>query len=288
MKGTQNQNFKRIVDLCMTLVLLCLMAYQVCGEVLHEWGGVLMTLLLIVHHVLNRKWYAALFKGRYNAYRVVTVLVNTLLLGCIALTAISGMSMSAHAVPFLYGLLPISVARQMHLGLSYWSFVLMGFHLGLHIPAMAAGLKWSPRLKTLISLLCALAAGVGFWRFVENGLPDYMFLRTPFAFLDYEKAALLTFAENLAILIAFALLGASCANLCKAFSSNGQWRKALLPLLLVLLAVGMGAVLLLCTDDAGKAPSWGFSQTAQPSKEGEAAGESRSSETALTVDTAAA
>ena len=44
MRGTKQRNFKWIVDLCMTLVLLCLMAYQVCGEVLHEWGGVLMTL----------------------------------------------------------------------------------------------------------------------------------------------------------------------------------------------------------------------------------------------------
>ena len=226
MHGTKKRNLKWIVDLCMTLVLLCLMAYQVCGELLHEWGGMLMTLLLIVHHVLNRRWYASLFKGRYNAYRALTLLVNTLLLGCIALTALCGMSMSAHAVPFLYGLLPVSFARQFHLALSYWSFVLMGFHLGLHVPAITAGLKWSGKRKAALSLLCAFIAGVGFWLFLKNGLPDYMLFRTPFAFLDYHKAALLVFAENLAMLIAFALLGACCAKLCKALSGKAQKHNA--------------------------------------------------------------
>ncbi len=249
MGKTIKRNFKWIVDLCMSLVLLCLMAYQVCGEVLHEWGGMLMTLLLIVHHLLNRRWYAGLFKGRYNADRVITVVVNTLLLGCIALTALCGMSMSAHAVSFLYGLLPVSFARQVHLALSWWSFVLMGFHLGLHIPAMTAGLKWSGKIKVVLSLLCAGIAGMGLWLFVKNSLPDYMFFRTPFAFLDYDKAAVLVFAENLAILIAFAHLGACCADVCKALGKQGWRRKTLRPLMLALLPIGIAIVFTLCAGD---------------------------------------
>lgn len=253
MGGTKKRNLKWIVDLCMSLVLLCLMAYQVCGEVLHEWGGMLMTLLLIVHHVLNRRWYASLFKGGYNAYRIVTVVVNTLLLGCIGLTALCGMSMSAHAVPFLYGLLPVSFARQFHLALSYWSFVLMGFHLGLHVPAMTAGLKWSGKLKAVLALLSAVVAGLGFRLFLKNTLPDYMLFRTPFAFLDYDKGAVLVFAENLAILTAFALLGGCCAMLCKAFGKHSRKRRALLPLLLVLLSLGIAAALTLCADGGSEA-----------------------------------
>ena len=53
-----NKNvIKRIVDVCMTVMLLCLMAYQVTGEALHEWIGIGMTFILIVHHILNMKWY---------------------------------------------------------------------------------------------------------------------------------------------------------------------------------------------------------------------------------------
>lgn len=54
MKKTARKNIiKRIVDLLLTLLLLLLMAYQVTGEALHEWLGIAMTAVLIVHHVLN-------------------------------------------------------------------------------------------------------------------------------------------------------------------------------------------------------------------------------------------
>lgn len=42
---------KRITDVCMTVLLLCLMANPVTGERLHEWIG--MTAVLILHHILN-------------------------------------------------------------------------------------------------------------------------------------------------------------------------------------------------------------------------------------------
>ena len=179
---------KKVVDTCMTVLLLCLMAYQVTGEALHEFGGIAMTALLIVHHILHFKWYQSLFKGKYNAYRIVTVALNTLLLASIALTAFCGMSMSAHAVPFLYGLLPVAFARQTHLALSYWSFLLMGLHLGLHIPAMTAGLRWNGKIKTAVGAAFAVVSGVGFWLLIKNNVPEYLFFRTHFAFFDDEKA----------------------------------------------------------------------------------------------------
>ncbi len=99
---------KRIVDAAMTVLLLFLMAYQVTGEALHEWIGMGMTALVIIHQILNRKWYGALFKGKYNSYRVLTAFLNILLLLSFALTAFCGMSMSGYAVPFLYGMAPVT------------------------------------------------------------------------------------------------------------------------------------------------------------------------------------
>ena len=249
MQAKQKNRLKRTVDVCMTVLLLCLMAYQVTGEALHEWFGVGMTVLLIVHHVLNFRWYKSLFKGKYNAYRAVTVAVNTLLLLSIALTALCGMAMSAHAVPFLYGMLPVSFARRFHLAVPFWSFILMGFHLGLHIPAMTAGIKLNGRIKTAVAAVIAVIAGVGFWLFVKNGIPDYVFFRTPFAFLDYEKEAALVFLENLAILTAFAFLGAETASFIKAAQSKGDARKfrTFITAILVLAALLFGAVLIICT-----------------------------------------
>ena len=59
-----------IIDISMTLLLPLLMAYSLIGEAFHEVVGIAMFVLFIVHHILNRKWYGALFKGKYNARRI--------------------------------------------------------------------------------------------------------------------------------------------------------------------------------------------------------------------------
>ena len=170
---------KRIVDIAMTVLLLCLMAYQVTGEMAHEWIGMGMTVLIIIHQILNRKWYGALFKGKYRPYRILSTTLNILLLLSFLLTAFCGMSMSGYAVPFLYGMAPVSFVRRTHLSMSHWSFVLMGMHLGMHIPMMTAGLKWKGRTKTILAGLFTCIGGIGLYLFLRNGMPDYLFFRVP-------------------------------------------------------------------------------------------------------------
>lgn len=219
------QIVRTIIDVGMLLTLLCLMAYQVTGEALHEWFGVGMTVMLIVHHILNIRWYKALFRGRYNAYRILSTVTNSLLLVSIALTAFCGMSMSSHAVPFLYGLANTVFARTTHLALSYWSFVLMGFHLGLHLPTITAKIKPNRAAKIICTAAFTVLAGIGLWLFLRNGIPDYMFFRTHFAFFDYEKAAVQVFLENLAIEFFFAFLGANAVRLIRALNKKHREQK---------------------------------------------------------------
>ena len=204
---------KRIVDIAMTVLLLCLMAYQVTGEMAHEWIGMGMTVLIIIHQILNRKWYGALFKGKYRPYRILSTTLNILLLLSFLLTAFCGMSMSGYAVPFLYGMAPVSFVRRTHLSMSHWSFVLMGLHLGMHIPMMTAGLKWKGRTKTILAGLFTCIGGIGLYLFLRNGMPDYLFFRVPFAFLDYEKAGWLVFLENLLMLSFWAYIGMQAAQI---------------------------------------------------------------------------
>ena len=63
-----NHMIKRIVDAAMTVLLLFLMAYQVTGEMAHEWIGMGMTVLVIIHQILNRKWYGAAFPDGKSGY----------------------------------------------------------------------------------------------------------------------------------------------------------------------------------------------------------------------------
>ena len=225
MKKLRGRNgWKKLLDVVMMLLLLCLMAYQVTGEALHEWFGIAMTVLLIVHHVLNGRWYPALFRGKVRAWRALTAAVDLLLLATVVLTALCGMAMSGHAVPILYGLLPGIFARRFHLAMSFWSFVLTGLHLGLHVPALKAGWKPGRTAETVLAALFAAAAGTGLWLFVKNGIPDYLLFRTPFAFFDYGKPATLVFLENLAVLVFFAFAGALATSVLRQGKGAGNKR----------------------------------------------------------------
>ena len=253
--GKQNTAMvRRIVDIFMTVLLLFLMAYQVTGEALHEWIGMGMTLLVIIHQILNRRWYASVFKGRYHAYRTLTTAVNVLLILSFAVTAFCGMSMSGHAVPFLYGIVKVSFARRMHLSLSHWSFVLMGLHLGLHIPVMTAKWKLPEQRRLLVSGIFCVIAGIGLFLFIRNGMPDYLFFRVPFAFLDYEKSAALVLLENIIMLLFWAFVGAQAFSLCRnTRQKSAEKKNALLPVIFIMAAVIIGLVLsLFFSNDHGQ------------------------------------
>ena len=214
MQKAKIKGLRLAVDGCMLVLLLCLMAYQVTGEKLHEWTGICMTLVVIVHQILNRRWYAALFKGKYNAYRGLVTFIDLLLLAAMAATALCGMGMSEYAVPFLYWPRGADLVRPTHLAMSHWAFLLMGLHLGLHLPVMAGKWKLEARAGTMLTVAGALIGGIGFFLFLRNGMPNYLFFRVPFAILDYEKAGWLVFLENALMLSAWAFIGAQLAALC--------------------------------------------------------------------------
>ncbi len=244
MQKNNNAMIKRIVDVCMTVLLLCLMAYQVTGEALHEWIGIGMTVLVIIHQILNRKWYGSLFKGKYNPYRIITTTVNIALLLSFVLTAFCGMSMSGHAVPFLYGMANVSFARRMHLSMSHWAFVLMGMHLGMHIPVMIARMKLADKLRMVLSVLLCIVAGIGLFLFIKNGMPGYLFFRVPFAFLDYEKAGILVFLENILMLTFWVYIGTQVAVLCRnSQMKNEEKKNPLLPVIFIMAAIIIGLVI---------------------------------------------
>lgn len=196
---------KRIIDVSMSVLLLFLMAYQVTGESSHEWLGISMTVLLIVHNILNRNWYKAIFKGKYSPYRISVTAVNMFLLISIALTAISGMAMSNHAVPFMYGIIDVMTARELHLAMSYWSFIFMGIHIGMHVKAMTAKMNGVPKL--MFNIILILISVAGLWFFMRSGIINYIFFITHFALLDYETAKWLVILQNFAMLVFWVHIG---------------------------------------------------------------------------------
>lgn len=63
---------KIATDVIMTVLFLCMMAYHITGNKLHEWLGIILFALFILHHILNMKWYKGIFKGKYSAVRILS------------------------------------------------------------------------------------------------------------------------------------------------------------------------------------------------------------------------
>lgn len=192
---------RRILDAAMVLLLPLLMAYSLVGEAFHEVAGSLMLVLFIIHHWLNRAWWKNLFRGKYRAQRVFQTVLNFFLFLFMILQPLCGILMSKHLYTFLPTVNLSSLARAIHLPLANWGFVLMSLHAGTHLGTML------PKKKGIVlSFLSALSL-YGVYAFFKRQIPDYMFLRLPFVFFDYSEPRLFFFADYLAVMILFAVLG---------------------------------------------------------------------------------
>ena len=228
--------------MALTVTLLLLMAFQVTEQLAHEWLGITMFALTVVHQILNRKFYSAIFKGRYNGLRVFQLIVNILLLLSFVCTALSGMMMSRFATPFMDGILPSSVVRQGHLALSHRSFVLMGLHLGLHFGIITSKLK-KGAVRLALGAVMSVISVYGFYLFFKSDMLNYMLFKNPFAFLDYTKAWWLVILENLAMLLAWGYAAYLLSLFLRCVTKKDKRKQALLYALLLAVIIVSGVVL---------------------------------------------
>ena len=198
---------KTAFDVLMTAALPVMMAYSLAGETLHEIVGTAMLALFITHHILNRKATAAMFKGKQTPVRLLGTVVNLLLFVIMICLPISGIVLSKH----LYTWLPTdglsAIARTAHLLLSYWGFVLMSFHLGLHADLWLNRLKKRKAAFIVLSIVLMLITAYGIHVFIANRLYEYMFLITQFVFFDFDNPLILTLAEYISMIVLFAWIG---------------------------------------------------------------------------------
>lgn len=214
---------KLILDAAMTLGLLFQMGYQFWGDTAHEWVGAGMFLLFIAHHILNWKWYQALFHGRYTPVRVFGLVVNLLVFLAMVGLMVSGVMLSREVFAFLPISGGMSFARLLHLGASHWGFVLMALHLGLHWKIVLGQFQQGKKGKrpARIAVLAVLGAGVavcGLSAFVRRQLPSYLFLQTQFAFFDFSEPVILFYLDYLAIMGLFIWLAHYFTKLLGHFS----------------------------------------------------------------------
>ena len=192
----------------------------------HEIIGVLLIVVWAVHVYANRRWFKAIFCGRYNPYRIVQTIVNCGMLICAVFLAISGVMLSNHVFAFLGIESGASFAQTAHLLASHWYFVFIALHIGLHVNVIFSRLKFArvvagvsgaasrsrggveekSRAATVaIRIIVALIGVYGVYAFIERGLWKYLTLQQPFFFMDLERGYVLFFVDYIAIIVAFAV-----------------------------------------------------------------------------------
>lgn len=210
------------VDAAMTLGMLFLMGYHLWGDTAHEWVGAGMFILFILHHILNWRWWAGIFKGKYSAARALQTVVNLLALAAMLGLMVSGVILSSKVFAFLQIRGHMAFARRLHMAASYWGFLLMTAHLGLHwgmLLGMAriagktrlSGKPSSPWPTTLGALVAVYGAAA----MVKRDLATYLFLRSEFVFLDFSESKILFYLDYLAMMGTFIFLSHFAAKLLR-------------------------------------------------------------------------
>ena len=208
---------RRIIDILMTIALILLMSLQVTDNELHEYIGIAMIILVIIHQYLNRHWFMTILKGRYGAVRILSLTINIALISAFIISALSGIVLS-ETFSFINNIEDLTEwGRVAHVCSSYWSFVLMGLHIGMHWGMIAGKIKskWP-------GILAVIFSGYGMYRFVSANIVDYLFLNSLFVFLDYDKSSALVLIENIAMLSFVILLG---YQLCRIAARPKEWLK---------------------------------------------------------------
>ena len=196
------------VDITMTLLSIILMggAYLFPSDIIHEILGMALFLLWAVHITLNRRWYSSIFRGKYNARRIMQTVINCSILICVIFLMISGIILSNHVFTFLGIESGLGFARTAHLLASHWYFLFMSLHIGMHVQMIAGKMK-VPRegfSSIILRVIFILISLYGIYAFIIRGIWRYLILQQKFFFLDFERGYFLFALDYISIIILFA------------------------------------------------------------------------------------
>ena len=230
---TKTQRLRMTVDITMTILSIILMGgnYLFPADIVHEILGEGLFVLWSLHIILNRRWYGAIFKGKYNPYRVMQTIINCCILICTIFLMISGIILSNHIFTFLNIQGGLGFARIAHLLASHWYYLFMSLHIGLHVGVIAnkmrhpAPINCHPELdseshaeempkqvrhdklrKIIPRIILALVCAYGIYAFIARGVWKYLILQQQFFFFDLDRGYILFAIDYISIIILFATL----------------------------------------------------------------------------------
>lgn len=194
-----------VLDGIATGLLLFAFAYFWQGNAAHELAGTAMFLLLVVHNLFHRRWFATLVKpprARRGTFNIALTCV--LLLGMLALLATSLVISET-----LFAGLRLDddfSARRIHAGIAYWLLVVVAVHLGLRWPLLMGvarklfGVATSSAARTPVLRAAAVAIAVqGMWSVFALNLHYRLLFQMTLDWWNFEESVAGFFGHCLAV-----------------------------------------------------------------------------------------
>ena len=149
-----NKKIRKTIDIILGLLFILLLGYSFTGGPFHEVLGIIFTAIVILHNILNKKWYTNLKKGIYSRKRKLVTIINISLLVDITGVVITGIINSRYL--FNTGIY-IAKIGQIHKILAVIGFIIVTFHTLIHI-FISKKIKYKklPAILTIITLVFAI------------------------------------------------------------------------------------------------------------------------------------
>lgn len=169
---------KIIIDVLMYLDFIFLMSHgNVRNLGYHAYAGMALFVLFVVHHILNGWFYKTAAKGKYNAQRILLSSTAWVLMVLMILMAVS--SVFASGAVFEWSPLRFSQFwRTVHLMSTSWAYMVMSFHLALHVhnPLQKVDRKVKTKSgKIILYIIYFLVIIAGCFAFYKTQIYYYLF-----------------------------------------------------------------------------------------------------------------
>ena len=189
---------KALLDGVLVFLFLLLMADRHTGNTLHEWLGLILTCLIFMHILWNRRWFGALFRGRYSPFRALRLVLNLLLAAMSLGTLASAVPISGTLFAFM-GFEGALSCRTAHVFCAHWTFLLAAVHLGMYayrvLPARYGHGTGDCAYARARTFTCAAFALYGVYAFPQRELATVLTMRSSFMFCSGQDSLPQCFLE---------------------------------------------------------------------------------------------
>ena len=152
---------KIVVDILLFILMLAEYSKVYLPSEIHEIIGICLIILVLIHIILNRNYFKAIWKGKYSFKRSFMLIVNVLFIITFSATCITGILSSQDILTVMN--IGNMTTVYLHKIFAYASVIVLGMHLGVNLTKLFNKIE-NKLIYVIIIILGAYSfIAVDFW-----------------------------------------------------------------------------------------------------------------------------